>query len=78
MRIIADVGFADMIGALAARTAYAIGLHRTEVNASFGTATHKTRSVEFVHIHFPTTSSPLQQPVRLYRQAYVSLNHNCR
>jgi len=29
--------------ALAARTAYAIGLHRTEVNASFGVATHNTR-----------------------------------
>ncbi|GAB7333063.1 hypothetical protein MBLNU13_g04746t1 [Cladosporium sp. NU13] len=28
---------------LAARTAYAIGLHRTEVNASFGTAAHNTR-----------------------------------
>jgi hypothetical protein len=37
--------FADMTEALAARTAYAIGLHRTEVNASFGPAAHRTRSV---------------------------------
>lgn len=36
--------------ALAARTAYAIGLHRTEVNASFGLATHKTRSVTCGHM----------------------------
>lgn len=35
-----------MTEALAARTAYAIGLHRTEVNASFGEATHRTRSVD--------------------------------
>lgn len=35
--------FTDVVKALAARTAYAIGLHRTEVNASFGTATHDTR-----------------------------------
>lgn len=34
-----------MTEALAARTAYAIGLHRTEVNASFGVSTHKMRSV---------------------------------
>jgi len=35
--------YTDIIEALAARTAYAIGLHRTEVNASFGAATHNTR-----------------------------------
>lgn len=33
----------DIVLALAARTAYAIGLHRTEVNASFGAAAHNTR-----------------------------------
>ena len=32
------------MAALAARTAYAIGIHRTEVNASFGEATHILRS----------------------------------
>ena len=35
--------YTDIVEALAARTAYAIGLHRTEVNASFGAATHNTR-----------------------------------
>ena len=35
---------ANAMAALAARTAYAIGIHRTEVNASFGEATHILRS----------------------------------
>jgi hypothetical protein len=37
------VALTNFVKALAARTAYAIGLHRTEVNASFGAATHNTR-----------------------------------
>jgi hypothetical protein len=44
-RLLVDDGCSNTAEALAARTAYAIGLHRTEVNASFGTATHRTRSV---------------------------------
>ena len=40
-----SLGFADCFIALAARTAYAIGLHRTEVNASFGESMHQKRFV---------------------------------
>lgn len=55
--------YTDIIEALAARTAYAIGLHRTEVNASFGAATHNTRCDFFSGLASPAYRDCEQIPL---------------